>query len=527
MAKETSEHGFPSGLSPCGEEGGGGFTFQFNLGDAISSEIAKLYSLDEHTQRATLDVLKASGQRAEVADKTLSSASTKARSGCRDDPPDQDSTKPLQYSNLDSTKPLKYSNLDCTAPPGLTSALTTPFNPSGFSYHEEVREGPVKIESSSLLAGWACRDQGYGMTQPVRSQRVKIPPQVAVPQPKVPQQQPTKVKNTKPQRFGNINSATATAYEASPSSPASFAGMPTGESSDGLLAVRTLMSNLIASLPAEGIPVAQHMLSGIAANSDGGVQPVMDGIKVLRWLKAYIEAQPPGQPLNFDQLAMGGFPPQQGAYQAAASQHAGDVQRLPPRWGQHTWPVPSRSDAAYWANAQHKVDTAGWASPQVALGMTQAAVMAKKHAPTIEPTQAPQEPATLRSILRDLQAVELGRIFLVRKINRLGFAAQDILRKHFSKYGSLENVLVAHSHVKCCYQRLPSGHTIKTSGPIGPTRLRPSGLGFVVMQKTEDVDTILRLGQDQVIQGVFVRVCKFEHRAVDDANDGEAFEDEA
>ncbi|CAK9116565.1 unnamed protein product [Durusdinium trenchii] len=108
---------------------------------------------------------------------------------------------------------------------------------------------------------------------------------------------------------------------------------------------------------------------------------------------------------------------------------------------------------------------------------------------------------TLRMHLRSLLQVDSSRVLIVRKINRLGFSSPQILKEHFSWYGTVENVLVAHSRVK-------SG-----GGQNGiVSRLRPSGLGFVVMGKGEEASKILAEGPEQQVQGTIIRVQKFERR---------------
>mmetsp|Transcript_115005 Transcript_115005/g.215238 ORF Transcript_115005/g.215238 Transcript_115005/m.215238 type:complete len:591 (+) Transcript_115005:85-1857(+) len=98
------------------------------------------------------------------------------------------------------------------------------------------------------------------------------------------------------------------------------------------------------------------------------------------------------------------------------------------------------------------------------------------------------EEETLRAHLRELQKIEPDRVVLVRKINRLGFESPAVLEKHYSQFGKVERVLVAHSHVKSQNRRFFS-------------RLRPSGLGFVVMSKREEAEAIFALGQEQTIGG--------------------------
>jgi len=119
---------------------------------------------------------------------------------------------------------------------------------------------------------------------------------------------------------------------------------------------------------------------------------------------------------------------------------------------------------------------------------------------------------TLRMHLRSLIKIDSGRILIVRKINRLGFASPDILRQHFSWYGEVERVLVAHSRVK-------SSAPLTQAGSQMASRLRPSGLGFIVMSKPEEAAAILAEGQEQVICGAFIRVQQFERR-MSDADEG-------
>eukprot|EP00438_Fugacium_kawagutii_P030449 Skav210846 [mRNA] locus=scaffold2829:25669:27201:- [translate_table: standard] len=108
---------------------------------------------------------------------------------------------------------------------------------------------------------------------------------------------------------------------------------------------------------------------------------------------------------------------------------------------------------------------------------------------------------TLRMHLRSLLQVDSSRVLIVRKINRLGFASPTVLREHFSWYGTVENVLVAHSRVK-------SG-----GGQAGiVSRLRPSGLGFVVMSKGEEAEKILAEGSEQQVSSTIIRVQRFERR---------------
>jgi hypothetical protein len=129
------------------------------------------------------------------------------------------------------------------------------------------------------------------------------------------------------------------------------------------------------------------------------------------------------------------------------------------------------------------------------------------------PGQEDNSDFTLRTHLRELQKVDLGRIVLIRKIIKLGFDSARMLEAHYSRYGKVEKVLVAHSHVKPQH----SGQGM---------RLRPSGLGFVVMSSTREVEGILAGGEHQVVHGVRVCVRRFERRGVKEVEDEENDEEE-
>eukprot|EP00929_Paragymnodinium_shiwhaense_P099767 TRINITY_DN615_c0_g1_i1.p1 TRINITY_DN615_c0_g1~~TRINITY_DN615_c0_g1_i1.p1 ORF type:complete len:704 (+),score=243.45 TRINITY_DN615_c0_g1_i1:160-2271(+) len=106
---------------------------------------------------------------------------------------------------------------------------------------------------------------------------------------------------------------------------------------------------------------------------------------------------------------------------------------------------------------------------------------------------------TLRTHLQELQTKEPECVLILRKINRLGFDSPYILKQHFKTYGKVERVLVAHSHVRL-------------QGRGFTSRLRPSGLGFVVMADKAATQLILSQGENQVVGAVTIRVLPFERR---------------
>eukprot|EP00443_Scrippsiella_acuminata_P108842 CAMPEP_0115768050 /NCGR_PEP_ID=MMETSP0272-20121206/103987_1 /TAXON_ID=71861 /ORGANISM="Scrippsiella trochoidea, Strain CCMP3099" /LENGTH=463 /DNA_ID=CAMNT_0003214079 /DNA_START=79 /DNA_END=1471 /DNA_ORIENTATION=+ len=133
--------------------------------------------------------------------------------------------------------------------------------------------------------------------------------------------------------------------------------------------------------------------------------------------------------------------------------------------------------------------------------------------PSANALAAQQAGETLRMHLQSLLDTDPGRVLLVRKINRLGFSSPDVLRAHYSWYGEVDRVLVAHSRVKSC--------TVEQK----VYRLRPAGLGFVVMSRLEEARAVLDAGNEQMINGVLVRVQKFERRMSEQMSSYEEMDD--
>jgi len=110
--------------------------------------------------------------------------------------------------------------------------------------------------------------------------------------------------------------------------------------------------------------------------------------------------------------------------------------------------------------------------------------------------------------LKKLDHVDARCVVSVRKINRLGFAARDLLRDHFSRYGGIEEILL-------------SGAEEKVAAPGGPrVRIRPSGFGFVVFDSAEAAAAVIRDGQTQVIKDNEILINSFTRRG--DTDDSRA-----
>jgi len=134
-----------------------------------------------------------------------------------------------------------------------------------------------------------------------------------------------------------------------------------------------------------------------------------------------------------------------------------------------------------------------------------------------QPTQARKAPSqygvdrpaakgaqTLSSSLQVLSNEDPDCLFIVRRINKLGFKASRILKQSFSAYGQVVRVLVAHSTVRQQDER-----------SLQAVRRRPSSLGFVQMASAEAARQVLAQGCEQEVNGSLILVQKFEHKVVD------------
>lgn len=109
---------------------------------------------------------------------------------------------------------------------------------------------------------------------------------------------------------------------------------------------------------------------------------------------------------------------------------------------------------------------------------------------------------TLSTSLQLLSNEDPDCLFIVRRINKLGFKAVRTLKRHFSSQGPVAKVLLAHSTVR------------QHGDPTCHARRRPSSLGFVQMGSAEAVSKVLALGAEQEVDGVLIRVQCFERQRI-------------
>jgi len=104
------------------------------------------------------------------------------------------------------------------------------------------------------------------------------------------------------------------------------------------------------------------------------------------------------------------------------------------------------------------------------------------------------------SLRQDLELLRLRQpktVLIARKIKKLQFESPQLLDEHFSQFGEVKELLVAHSHVKPTAKR-PNG------------RVRPAALGFVVMADEESAQNAFDAGKEQIIHGVCIELAPFE-----------------
>jgi hypothetical protein len=111
---------------------------------------------------------------------------------------------------------------------------------------------------------------------------------------------------------------------------------------------------------------------------------------------------------------------------------------------------------------------------------------------------------TLSSNLQMLSREDPACLLIVRRIHKLGFKATRALKLHFSQYGVVVRLLLAHStHTdRGDYER--------------QARRRPSSLGFVQMSTVEAAEKIIALGTEHIVDGIPILVQKFERQVAND-----------
>lgn len=112
--------------------------------------------------------------------------------------------------------------------------------------------------------------------------------------------------------------------------------------------------------------------------------------------------------------------------------------------------------------------------------------------------------------LKRLDEFDPRCVVSVRKINRLGFAAEGWLRAHFEQYGPVEEILLSGAQELLEYYCADEDGAARCRST--KARLRPSGFGFVLMANVDAAEAAIGCGGIQVVGGIEVTVQRFERR---------------
>jgi len=118
---------------------------------------------------------------------------------------------------------------------------------------------------------------------------------------------------------------------------------------------------------------------------------------------------------------------------------------------------------------------------------------------------------TMKAQLQALQTEEPTKVFIARRINKLGFQSADALSSYFSSYGVVKGVYVSHSRVKNMRQG-GFNKACKEAAGSQVWRLRAAALGFVVMEDPEATARILQDGPEHNVRGAMIKVHPFFRR---------------
>jgi len=106
---------------------------------------------------------------------------------------------------------------------------------------------------------------------------------------------------------------------------------------------------------------------------------------------------------------------------------------------------------------------------------------------------------SLRANLLELASLDSDTVIMVHKISHMGLNSDEVLKAYFSKFGTIDRVMVSH-----CIARSTSGGK----------RLRPAALGFLVMSKAEEAQAAIAEGEVQRVQGFNITVGAFASHPV-------------
>lgn len=181
---------------------------------------------------------------------------------------------------------------------------------------------------------------------------------------------------------------------------------------------------------------------------------------------------------------------------------------------QHVAPIPAAAPAAMTPPGQFYCPPAGWppgpwndpVGAQGSFNQFQGLFQAqhqrqnnKGHQVKPRRVQIPDDADSLAAHLRDLAEMDSGCVLMVRKINQLEGDTCATLKNYFSKFGSVDRVMIS-----------------ATRSAAKPARIRQATLGFLVMSGGDGVQAALAHGPQHIVQGVSINVSTFESHTIND-----------
>jgi hypothetical protein len=106
------------------------------------------------------------------------------------------------------------------------------------------------------------------------------------------------------------------------------------------------------------------------------------------------------------------------------------------------------------------------------------------------------------SNLSYLESKDETCVVAIKKITKLGLNARETLRHHFEQWGPVDDILFSTEPVNGAPADLRGG------------RIRPPGMGWIVMKNAVDAQQVLSHGEVQIVNATQIRVLPFVKKCV-------------
>jgi len=111
-------------------------------------------------------------------------------------------------------------------------------------------------------------------------------------------------------------------------------------------------------------------------------------------------------------------------------------------------------------------------------------------------------PVYVAEHLHWLESQDPRKVCRLKKIHKLGFDAASTLKAYFKRYGPVEQVLLSNMPVD------KQGKCVTKPPRVPGVRVRPAGMGWVVMANVEDAEKLLSC-DSHVVQGLPISVLRY------------------